>query len=146
MKLLFFLFPFINSWLWRTAGRGGFPNSLWLRRFVFPYIVAVMSDTIIAPIVLLTAACLPIPRSGHNLHTKLYILTFLVGAVYGLGVALLFESWLFSILSCLIITALFGIGVIACDWSLKESADDIWDEWEKLFGFVLGIWVMLGSF
>ena len=137
MNLEVILLPFIFSWLWRVAGRGGFQNSLLLRRIVIPYIAYILFKNPIVPLSIFIGACLPIPRKGHKFHDKYYSLTFLVGAVYGISTL--------NLLYFLATVLLFGSGVILSDYFLEREfyKADIWWLFEYCFGFFLGLALVL---
>src|SRR3990172_73939 len=105
MFIIGFLFTIpIFSWLWRVAGRGGFPNSLSIRRIAIPYMVAISTDTVVAPIILSIAACLPITLKGDDVGDN-FLWLWVVGAVYGLGLGLLFQESILAAVTILIVTS-----------------------------------------
>lgn len=135
----------IFSWLWRVAGRGGFPNSLWLRRIVVPYMIWLATGNWIGALVIAFATCLPITLKGDHLKDN-HLWLWVLGAIYGLGVALLFHDWTHSLAAGIFTATLFSCGFILVDFSMDKYAEDFWGLFEYCFGFWIGLAVLLSTY
>ena len=120
MVLVVGLIP-IFSWLWRVAGRGGFPNALWLRRLIVPYMIWLATGNILSSLVISGGAMLPITLKGSEIKDN-YGWLFILGAFYGIGMALLFTNWLYMLVSFLVTSQVFAWGAILAD----EPNPDLW--------------------
>lgn len=134
---------FVYSWLWRTAGRGGFPNALWIRKVILPYIAYLITQNIAFVLLTAIASMLPITYQDDEITERNTWWLWLVGAVYGLGISFLFTDIITSITSFLVITSFFACGVMVCDYTLDQYAEDIWYLFEYCFGALLGLSVIL---
>lgn len=134
---------FVFSWLWRTAGRGGFPNALWIRKIVVPYIVFIGTLNMAAALLFSAASMLPITYKDDEITEKNTWWLWLVGAVYGLAVAVLYTDLVICITSFITVASVFACGAMTSDYVKDNHSGDIWYLFEYAFGALLGLAIIL---
>ena len=140
-------FPFVSSFLWRMAGRGGFPNALWLRRVVVPYIAFLLTDNLIASLLFAASLMLPITLIGDDIETNIkngWI--YALAAIHALAVSFYFHESIFLMVLCFIcLTFTYAGGVRLTAHTEDQYGEDHWWLFEYFYGAVVGISISLST-
>ncbi len=139
------LFVFISSWLWRVAGRGGFSNSLWLRRIVVPYMAYLLTGHLIASLIFALSLTLPITLVGNDIRKNLkngWI--FLLALIHGLALSLFYYPDLKTMFfSALTTSFLYTAMILLVENFRYEEGENMWYLFEYGCGCLFSLAIVL---
>ena len=134
---------FVFSWLWRKAGEGGFKHALWIRKIVIPYIAYILTHNLAFSIFVIIGSTREITYKDDEITPQNTWWLWVVGAIYGLGVSLLYKNVILCATSFIVVMSVFACGVMVVEYTKDQYAEDIQPAFELVFGALLGLSVIL---